>query len=771
MNLDRTFKASHYLLAFSGAMAFSMAGGSWAWPVLVAICACVAAATVDAGRIGALRPSVQGGILLAALPILLYRWHARTAGDGAALAEELGGLLCLSQAVSFFGVRRGSAVPIWANMALLLLSARMDGGPDLILRIVLLTAAAAWFLLLSSVSAAKLAWERSGEISLSLKAGAGGGGRLDRRCARQWVPLWGTAVLADLLLGAVFFLAAPRALGDMSWVEMLRPVETRTVSEGRRPRSGAAPGWAFDTGLGERAPLRGIARLKYDSRKTLSLKLSGQAADKVSIRNLYLRGLCFSDYVNGAWESPAPGRVAVSDADDGKADGWTAVLSGAAAPAWSEDSTVLQDIEILLQGGIGYFLCMAPAVAIRWPSVLRDRDGTLWTGDGGTISMGERYSVRSLLPPNFLGDAVPTGDLSSPAGVERERCLEASALTPAAQTVAARAAMDSGARSDADKAEALLRLFRDSGRWRYSLDLEWTSSVAGDLVSAFIADERCRSGHCMLFASAFVLSCRALGVPARLATGLAGGEYDASRDEYVFRNRDAHAWAEVFLAGTGWVRFDPTPDIGRIGPPVVPPVRMFAGENLPPAMPGERPIVARGWVDRSWDFVLSYDATAQSALIEAAAGKLRSALGIGSDRGRETYVGRWIPAAAAALAAAVCLLLATYRFAGRGRDRRGSVSKMHPRQKAALRFYNELLAMLAGRGIARGPSQTPSEFAATVARRTAAIAAPVAEVTRIFERTRYGGIVPGPEDELKLKEAMEEIGRAFRGAGEPSQRA
>ncbi|MCX7806058.1 MAG: hypothetical protein N3A38_12830, partial [Planctomycetota bacterium] len=365
MNLDRALKASQYLLSFSGTTAFSLAGASWGWTALVAVCACVAAATVDSGSIRPVRPSILGGILLASIPVFLYRWYSWSAGDGMALAMELGGFLCLSQALSFFGARRGTAIPIWTSMALLLLSARMNDGPDLILRIVMFLVAAAWFLMISSVSVARLACERSGEISLSLRPGGTGRVRLDRRYARQWIPLWGMAVVTAIFLGAVFFLAAPRALGDMAWLEKLKPVETRIASGGRRSKGGGDPAWVFDVGLGDSITFRGLARLKYDSRKALSLRLSGPAVGRISTRNLYLRGQAFVDYANGRWESPGPLRSTVADADDGAADGWTAVPPAGMAPPWPDGAAIVQDIEIFLQGGIGYFLCMAPAVAVR----------------------------------------------------------------------------------------------------------------------------------------------------------------------------------------------------------------------------------------------------------------------------------------------------------------------------------------------------------------------------------------------------------------------
>ena len=51
---------------------------------------------------------------------------------------------------------------------------------------------------------------------------------------------------------------------------------------------------------------------------------------------------------------------------------------------------------------------------------------------------------------------------------------------------------------------------------------------------------------------------RAAGVPARVVTGYQGGELNPVDRIITVRQSDAHAWAEVFLRGRGWVRVDPT---------------------------------------------------------------------------------------------------------------------------------------------------------------------------------------------------------------------
>ncbi|MBN2235157.1 MAG: DUF3488 domain-containing protein, partial [Opitutales bacterium] len=67
------------------------------------------------------------------------------------------------------------------------------------------------------------------------------------------------------------------------------------------------------------------------------------------------------------------------------------------------------------------------------------------------------------------------------------------------------------------------------------------------------------SGHCEYFAAAFTLLTRAAGYPSRIVKGFAGGEWSEYREYFVVRNRNAHAWCEVFDLDVGWVRYDPTP--------------------------------------------------------------------------------------------------------------------------------------------------------------------------------------------------------------------
>ena len=67
-----------------------------------------------------------------------------------------------------------------------------------------------------------------------------------------------------------------------------------------------------------------------------------------------------------------------------------------------------------------------------------------------------------------------------------------------------------------------------------------------------------RRGFCEHFAAAYVFLMRAAGVPARVVAGYQGGELNPLDGYLVVRQSDAHAWAEIWIAGKGWVRVDPT---------------------------------------------------------------------------------------------------------------------------------------------------------------------------------------------------------------------
>ncbi len=110
-----------------------------------------------------------------------------------------------------------------------------------------------------------------------------------------------------------------------------------------------------------------------------------------------------------------------------------------------------------------------------------------------------------------------------------------------------------------------------------------------DAVDQFLfVDQR---GVCEHYVSAFVVMLRTLGIPARLVSGFGSGDYNAFTNYYEVRANDAHAWAEVYFPGYGWVPFDPTP--GWNGSPQTGAIptwvfsELFGGTQLPSIQIGD----------------------------------------------------------------------------------------------------------------------------------------------------------------------------------------
>lgn len=92
--------------------------------------------------------------------------------------------------------------------------------------------------------------------------------------------------------------------------------------------------------------------------------------------------------------------------------------------------------------------------------------------------------------------------------------------------------------------------------YRYDLSIPHFPE-SSDQVDYFLFE--IKRGYCEHFASAFVILARCAGVPARLVTGYAEGDYNPLTGYYEIKEKHGHAWAEVFINGMGWITIDPTP--------------------------------------------------------------------------------------------------------------------------------------------------------------------------------------------------------------------
>lgn len=161
---------------------------------------------------------------------------------------------------------------------------------------------------------------------------------------------------------------------------------------------------------------------------------------------------------------------------------------------------------------------------------------------------------------------------------------------------------------DAAIVQRALRMIR--GDFAYTLD---TPLLGRNSVDEFLFDVK--AGFCEHYSSSFVVLMRAAGIPARVVTGYAGGFRNPIGGYWVVLRSDAHAWAEVWLPGRGWVRVDPTAAVA--------PERIYdtLADRTPSAfgnLDALRSVWNTGdWLRRGWnDFVLGFDATRQRQLLK-----------------------------------------------------------------------------------------------------------------------------------------------------------
>jgi protein-glutamine gamma-glutamyltransferase len=119
------------------------------------------------------------------------------------------------------------------------------------------------------------------------------------------------------------------------------------------------------------------------------------------------------------------------------------------------------------------------------------------------------------------------------------------------------------------RVQAVLNHIREGG-FTYTLE---PGSYGREAVDEFWLDRK--RGFCEHFSASFVVIMRLMGVPARIVTGYQGVDALPQDGYWVVRQRNAHAWAEVWAAGRGWVRVDPTAAVA--------PDRVERGRSLSPA--------------------------------------------------------------------------------------------------------------------------------------------------------------------------------------------
>lgn len=273
------------------------------------------------------------------------------------------------------------------------------------------------------------------------------------------------------------------------------------------------------------------------------------------------------------------------------------------------------------------------------------------------------------------------------------------------------------ARSEADIVNQALTMFREQP-FVYSLSPPLLTS--NDPSDQFLFETR--TGFCEHYASSFTMLMRAAGIPARVVTGYQGGELNPVDDYYIVRQRDAHAWAEVWLTGQGWVRVDPTAAVApeRVESSIDTSL-LGAGEAVRFNVP-HSDLLAKAWqqltlnldaINNRWNqWVLGYGPKQQAEFLQN--------LGLDIKDWRKVA---W-----------TFLLIIGGLFASI------SAFVLIPRQKQidpVLKCYQAFCRKLAKRDLLRAESETAADFAKRVKAKRPDLSEQVDRITALYSHLRY----------------------------------
>ena len=192
---------------------------------------------------------------------------------------------------------------------------------------------------------------------------------------------------------------------------------------------------------------------------------------------------------------------------------------------------------------------------------LGDREGLTEVTFADEVLRGGSYTVTSAVHDYGSGESSLTASAlratsdDYPAWIGRYLRVDAGASGPRTSRLATDIRLVAE-RSGLDSAYDQARLLQDRLR-----TMDYSTSVAGLCQPGENVPEcllRTETGFCQHFASTMVMVLRELEIPARLVSGYLPGQRGAD-GRYDVPQQALHAWVEVYFAGVGWVRFDPTP--------------------------------------------------------------------------------------------------------------------------------------------------------------------------------------------------------------------
>ena len=456
---------------------------------------------------------------------------------------------------------------------------------------------------------------------------------------------------------------------------------------------------AGKTGMSDFMKPGDVASLSQSSEVAFRVKFDGDIPPHAQ---LYWRGLVFSKMEQGIWSALGYYEVPVAEQRPNEVDTAGTPLSY---------TIILEPTQQNWLYGLHY-------ARSSTPGVMHSPDFRLFSP--GPVEMETMYRARSWVAVNV--------ELELSAwrrGVETR-------LPPSGNPRTRQLALDlrDAASTDAQFVNLVLDRFSTEP---YVYTLQPGALSGRDTIDQFLFQTR--RGFCEHYASAFVFLMRAAGIPARVVAGYQGGETNPVNKTVIVHQFDAHAWAEIWLPGQGWVRADPTaavsPERIELGleQAIVAEGSFLAGEPLSPVRYRNIPFLnqlrlrydALTYRWQSW--IVGFDGNRQMEL-------LRNFLGEISMRSFATiFIGSW---ALVLIPVAITLLY-----------KRDTIP-VNP----VNRHYRIFCERMAGLGMRRRPGEAPGEFALR-----AEIAVPdssdrVWQITRLYDELTYQAVAGRGKDEV-----------------------
>jgi transglutaminase-like putative cysteine protease len=350
----------------------------------------------------------------------------------------------------------------------------------------------------------------------------------------------------------------------------------------RQPAPASAELTILDARRSSGLPTRHLIGTGPELSEQVVMVVSIESAPRVARQaepSLYWRSLTYERYTGRGWSAEYAGKVTYAPGET------TVVTSSTHQQRLRASVRRVGDTSELLYLA-GTLLTADREYRVAWRVLPAEEEpGDIY----GALTEADSYRVDSLLPLAAEVDLRAAGQ-DYPAWIV-ERYLALPDSVPGRVLALARD-LTATELTPYDRALAIERYLRS---FPYTLDLP-SPPTDQDLVDYFLFD--LQTGYCDYYATAMVVLARAAGLPARLVTGYASGTYDEARQQYVVTEAAAHAWAEIYFPGYGWIEFEPTASLPAIERPaeLLPEIRMELDATPEPITARHRRVAWGRWL-------------------------------------------------------------------------------------------------------------------------------------------------------------------------------